>query len=234
MERTPEPELMEDETQARAYAEADFSAPHGHFIELLRERFPALSGATVLDLGCGPGDISRRIARAYPSCRVVGIDASEAMLRIGRELNRRDSLDGRVELRHAHLPVGALGGSPFDALVSNSLLHHLADPATLWTSIERFASSGSAVFVMDLRRPDSPEAARALVDRHAAGEPEVLRRDFLNSLHAAYLPDEVRDQLDRAGLAHLKVEVVSDRHLIVYGIFARDVAPVDAPPGGPA
>lgn len=37
MDRAPEPELMDDAAQAMAYAEADFSEPHGRFIELYRE-----------------------------------------------------------------------------------------------------------------------------------------------------------------------------------------------------
>ena len=43
MERIPEPELMEDEAQARAYAEANFAEPHSHFIELLQAVFPHMT-----------------------------------------------------------------------------------------------------------------------------------------------------------------------------------------------
>ena len=51
--------------------------------------------------------------------------------------------------------------------------------------------------------------------RYSRDEPEVLRRDFYNSLLAAYRPEEVREQLDRAGLKRLRVEAVSDRHWLV-------------------
>ena len=37
MQRIPEPELMTDEGQAIAYANADFEEPHNHFIKLLKE-----------------------------------------------------------------------------------------------------------------------------------------------------------------------------------------------------
>jgi len=40
-------------------------------------------------------------------------------------------------------------------------------------------------------------------------------------LLAAYRPDEVRQQLARAGLEDLTVEVVSDRHMIVWGTLFR-------------
>ncbi|HET9234400.1 MAG TPA: SAM-dependent methyltransferase, partial [Candidatus Eisenbacteria bacterium] len=58
MERIPEPELMTEDEQARAYAQADFEEAHSRFIALFRETFPEVSEGTALDLGCGPGDIT--------------------------------------------------------------------------------------------------------------------------------------------------------------------------------
>lgn len=70
---------------------------------------------------------------------------------------------------------------------------------------------------MDLMRPASREAAYALVAEYAAGEPAILRHDFLHSLLAAYRVDEVVAQLRDAGLASLTAKAVSDRHLLVHG-----------------
>jgi SAM-dependent methyltransferase len=119
----------------------------------------------------------------------------------------------------ARLPEApaALDGRRFELVLSNSLLHHLPDPALLWESVRRFAAPGASVFAMDLLRPENLEAARALVHRHAAGEPELLRRDFFHSLCAAYRPHEVRAQLERAGLDTLACEIASDRHWIAWG-----------------
>ena len=69
---------------------------------------------------------------------------------------------------------------------------------------------------MDLSRPDNTAALEALLES-TRDEPEVLRRDFHNSLLAAYTVEEVSEQLERNGLAHLCVQRVSDRHLIVWG-----------------
>jgi hypothetical protein len=70
---------------------------------------------------------------------------------------------------------------------------------------------------MDLLRPDTRERATQLVEQYAQNEPEILRRDFFNSLLAAYRLDEVTAQLHQAGLSQLQVKVVSDRHFIVWG-----------------
>jgi hypothetical protein len=44
-----------------------------------------------------------------------------------------------------------------------------------------------------------------------------LRRDLLNSLHAAYTAEEVRQQLREAGLPGLAVEEAGPLHLVVWG-----------------
>jgi ubiquinone/menaquinone biosynthesis C-methylase UbiE len=217
MRREPEPELMDAEEQARAYSEADFSEPHERFVDLFAERFPGGPGARVLDLGCGPADVTVRFARRFREASVWGVDGAEAMLVLGRRRVAAAGLEGRVTLERARLPDAALPDGPFETVISNSLLHHLADPGVLWREIALRARAGAALFVMDLMRPDREADARRMVEQYAAGEPEVLRRDFFQSLRAAYRPDEVRGQLSAAGLAHLAVELVSDRHLIVFG-----------------
>ncbi|MBE0428895.1 MAG: class I SAM-dependent methyltransferase [Thermoleophilia bacterium] len=218
MKRIPEPELMEEEEQVRAYARADFDEPHGRFIKLLEEAFSTdeIRGC-VLDLGCGPGDISLRIARAYPRCTVLGIDGSEAMISLGREIISRSGEAGRVELRRLRLPVDKPSGRDYGAIVSNSLLHHLREPEVLWHTIRECGSRGTPVFVMDLMRPASVSQAERMVEDYTAGEPEVLIRDFRASLLAAYDLGEVREQLAKAGLDALPVKEVSDRHLLVAG-----------------
>lgn len=217
MERVPEPELMNDEAQARAYASADFSEPHEHFASLLVDRIGAdAKPRSALDLGCGDGDVTLRVARRLPQCEIDGVDGSHAMLSEARR-RLQDAPEGaRVRLHEVRLPAPELPRSPYPLLYSNSLLHHLGDPTVLWNTLRQNSREDAALFVMDLSRPASEAAARGLVEHHAEGAPEVLRRDFYNSLLAAYRPDEVRAQLREGGLADMTVERVSDRHWIAW------------------
>jgi trans-aconitate methyltransferase len=215
MKRIAEPELMDDPAQARAYAEADFSQPHEDFVLHFRERFPRFRAGRVLDLGCGPADVTQRFAAAFPNAHILGVDGSQAMLRLGRRAIVRAGLQDRVRLQRKYLPCKLPGD--FDALISNSLLHHLAHPMTLWDTIFECSTPGTAVFIMDLSRPASLREARHLVGAYAGDAPEVLRRDFLNSLRAAYRPEEAWRQLQTAGLTKLRIETISDRHWIAWG-----------------
>ena len=219
MERRPEPELMTEDEQAEAYASADFEDAHSRLIRLFRGTFhghPIRGNA--IDLGCGPGDIACRFASAYPDVVVYGVDGSEAMLRQGAAvMERYPGVASRVRLEFGYLPDCSLPQNSYDAVISNSLLHHLQDPQVLWKSVRRFAAPGAPVFIMDLLRPASVDDLELLVEQYAADEPEVLRRDFANSLRAAYSLGEVKDQLVAAGLTEFTVREVTDRHLIVHG-----------------
>jgi len=218
MQRIPEPELMNEPAQAVAYAQADFSEPHSHFVALFAEKFSQLDVAgTVLDLGCGPADVSRRFALAYPHCHIHGIDGAANMLQLGREANIRCHLGHRIELFERCLPCAQLPLAEYDVVISNSLLHHLHEPMVMWNSLLQFAAPGAAVFVMDLMRPETLQHAQALVDIYAEHEQAVLRQDFFASLCAAFTPDEIRQQLTLANLDTFQVETISDRHLIIYG-----------------
>jgi len=218
MQRIPEPELMDEFEQARAYAEADFSEPNERFVELFATEFPELRAGTVLDLGCGPGDIALRLARRNPGLQVDGLDGSRPMLAFGEARLRDDpDLSPRVRFVQGILPGAKLPRSHYDAIVSNSLLHHLHDPRVLWRAVSGLGAAGAAVLVMDLYRPGSAGTAQEIVEAYAGEEPEVLKRDFYNSLCAAFQPAEVREQLASCGLGALEVRTVSDRHMIVAG-----------------
>lgn len=219
MERIPEPELMDDEAHAFAYAEADFEEPHNEFITQFQETFShsGISGY-VLDLGCGPADITCRFARAYQNCFIHGIDGSEPMLHCGRRIIEKCmDIKDHIELIHGILPKAKLPREKYDVIISNSLLHHLSNPYVLWDAVKRYAVSNAPIFIKDLKRPESPDEARAIVEKYSGKEPDILKRDFYNSLLAAFEVDEIVEQLKVAGLAYLSVQVVSDRHIVISG-----------------
>ncbi|HUK83648.1 MAG TPA: class I SAM-dependent methyltransferase [Verrucomicrobiae bacterium] len=219
MNRVPEPELMLDDAQARAYAEADFESAHSRYPKLFAEMFPNRPAtALVLDIGCGPCDVTIRFARANSGYTFHAVDGSAAMLTHGRERIARDAdVVKRVRLIEGCIPSAAIPAKNYDVILSSSLLHHLPDPQALWTTVRQYAKRGTLVFVVDLFRPDNRTDAEALTAKYAGGEPDVLRRDFLNSLLAAFTVEEVREQLDATKLSELTVKTISDRHLMIWG-----------------
>ena len=85
MERVPEPELMEKKEQVISYDEADFSEGEVNLINqinqyLLKKNISLGKKDLIVDLGCGPGNISEKLAIKWPNTEVVGIDGSKEMI----------------------------------------------------------------------------------------------------------------------------------------------------------
>jgi trans-aconitate 2-methyltransferase len=92
------------------------SRPFADLLSQVRSDDPAL----VVDLGCGHGPPTLTLARLWPQARVVGVDASEAMLEAARGLD----VEGRVEWVQSDLrewDPASLGQAP-DVLVTSSTL----------------------------------------------------------------------------------------------------------------
>jgi len=215
MDRVLEPEIMDGEAEAAAYARADFSDSNQAYVIDVVSRFPEVRG-NVVDLGCGPGDIAIRLSRAAATARITAVDASAAMLAIARAALRSAEPDSRVRFIEGRLPGVALAEASFDLVLSKDMLHHLPDPQVLWSEIRRLGRPGAGVCVMDLSRPDSAAAAHEIVERVSGAEHPLLKTDFYNSLCAAFTADEVRAQLAAAQL-HLTVSQLTERHLCVRG-----------------
>ena len=208
---------MEDAEQALAYAKADFSTSNQWYVDHLVADFPKNLG-NVLDIGCGPADVPVRLGRAHSTIRITAIDGSTAMLAHARKAVAGAGLHKRIATVQGYIPGLPFDEHSFDAVLSKDLLHHLPDPMVLWSEARRLGRRGAAVYVMDLFRPASSEAARSIVQTVAGNEHPILQEDFYNSLCAAFTVEEVRSQIRQSGLA-LDVIQTSDRHMLIRGLL---------------
>ena len=85
MERRAEPELMNTKDQVDSYSEADFSKGEIKFIRFIKNylkknNIHLTHNDLIVDLGCGPGNISERLSKEWPNTSVLGIDGSKEMI----------------------------------------------------------------------------------------------------------------------------------------------------------
>ena len=217
MQRATEPELMIDPEQAKAYAEADFNKSHSNILLKFDQLFPDVEiDGLVLDLGCGPGDITFRFAYRFPQARFIGIDGSPAMLDFAEARKQREfEVAAQLNFVESYIPSDSIPTESYQAIISGSFLHHLHDPQVMWNCVKRYGQAGTKVFISDLCRPRSQEIARQIVLENSADEPQVLQDDYYYSLLAAFTPEEIAEQLLIAGLPQLQVHL--DGNMYVYG-----------------
>jgi len=96
------------------------------FVELIA-RVPATAPSTVVDLGCGPGNLTRLLAERWPQARVVGIDSSPEMIATARASGAAvdfevGDLREWVSTRSTTGGARSTTGSAADVLVSNATL----------------------------------------------------------------------------------------------------------------
>lgn len=201
--------------EAKAYADADFADVNAAFVERLAELAGPRETALALDLGTGPADIPLRLWRRRPGWKIVAADVSRAMLELARA--PLTSAGAAVWLVEQDSKGAPFKDGAFDVVFSNSILHHISDTGRFWGEVRRVCRPDTLLFLRDLARPDSEEAAWAIVERYSGKESDLLKEEFYRSLLSAYGVEEVRAQLAEAGLGGLRVETVTDRHLDIFG-----------------
>ena len=180
------------------------------YLEMMREEVPlyetlqeqvaaACAGREVvyaLELGTGTGETARRVLAGHPGARMVGIDDSEEMLGIARELlgEAADLQRGRLE---EPLPI-----AEFDLVFSCLAVHHLdaTEKADLFRRVHGALRSGGRFVLGDVIVPDDPADVVTPID-HDEGYDK---------------PDRVDDQLRWLGDAGFDARIAwLDRDLVV-------------------
>jgi len=116
----------------------------------------APDGATILEVGCGPGHLANLMAGKY-GLDVTGLDLDPDMIELARA-NAERQLVGE---RRPSFVVGDVAALPFpdatfDRVVSTLSMHHWADPVAGSAEIGRVLKPGGRALIWDFRRGGVP------------------------------------------------------------------------------
>jgi len=142
----------------------------------------------------------------------MAIDLAVSMLDIAnRNVDCASCLDS-IQLAHVDAKETCFETDMFDAVISNSIIHHIPEPLTVVQEMIRITRDEGIIFVRDLMRPDSAAEVDALVKKWASDESDYTKRLFHESLHASLTLDEMRNLVAESGVAPETVTATSDRH----------------------
>ena len=210
--RVLEPEAMDTPEEADAYDAMDHAAVNDCFVADFLAAHGPCRGGELLDVGTGPGRIPIALGHADPHARILGIDLAEPMLDRARRNTAGAGLAGRIRFERADAKALPYADGAFEALLSNTIVHHIPEPARVLAEMARVVAPGGTLFVRDLARPETGDDVARLVEQYAGAEAPAARALFEASLHAALTVDEVRDLVRALGLPDTGVEMTSDRH----------------------
>lgn len=180
------------------------SVYHTHLLPYLRTRGDSCP-IRVLDIGCGGGDVLRRIVTRGRAdgfdVTGVGIDPDERSLAVALAAPAMP----RVEYRATDSARLVEAGERFDVVISNHLLHHLATPDLHAVLSDTDRLSEGLVLHSDIARSRLAYLAYA-VGITPLAQGSFLRTDGLRSIRRSWTADELRGALRTALLPGWRVE----------------------------
>ena len=229
MERNVEPELMEKKDQVDSYAIADFSEGENNLIKqisyyLSKNDINLGEKDLIVDLGCGPGNISEKLSIKWPEAMVVGIDGSKEMI-LKAEFNKKNSSNrGKLKnLSYICTDIKKLEPSKISLeknitlLVSNSLIHHITYLDDFFNCVKRLSTNITINFHKDLKRPIDEKSALELKAKCSSKYNDILTNDYYASLKASYTFIELKNFILDNKLTSLEVFEEGDQYLVIYG-----------------
>ena len=136
-ERNPQAEQMGDESMARNLAwQAQAIWPQ---VQRLFDRYALEGVIAVLDLGCGTGEITRRLAQHYPQARLLGVDILEGNLARAR---LGDDSGGRIHYAQGDAFALDAADASFDLVVCRHMSQAVPDFPQVLAEITRALKPG--------------------------------------------------------------------------------------------
>jgi ubiquinone/menaquinone biosynthesis C-methylase UbiE len=184
--------------------------------------FLAFAGAfdpplRILDAGTGtaliPIELCSRFRAADPfPLQIVATDLAREMLRVAERNVAAAGFGDAIELRCVDCKALPDAGASFDAVMSNSIVHHIPRPRDVLAELWRVLRPGGVFFLRDLLRPPDAATLNHLVATYAGEENAHQQAMFRDSLHAALTLNELRELLADVGIPPEAAMPTTDRH----------------------
>ena len=126
-----------------------------HRMAVAAEISAELDAPTVLDVGCGSGHVAQHLLVNAGAAHVTGIDFSDSMLALAKDLFEREGLAARAEWIEGDVFNHDWGDRRFDLVIALGVFDYVERASDLW---QRMLSLASRAVVASFPSPDFPRA----------------------------------------------------------------------------
>jgi ubiquinone/menaquinone biosynthesis C-methylase UbiE len=216
LNRVLEPEVMDTVADAVDYDTMDHSQVNCVFVDDLLRVWPTWPACCrVFDAGTGTALIPIELLRRGISAQIVAADAASEMLRLAERNIAAAGFAANITCAEVDCKQLPDADASYDVVMSNSIIHHIPQPAVVIYECWRILKPGGMLFLRDLHRPRDEAEWKQLLQSYAGDANAHQRQLFGDSLRAALTVDEVRELVAPLGIAADAVQMTSDRHWTV-------------------
>lgn len=221
--RVLEPEVMDTALEAEDYNAMDHSHVNRVFVDDFLSALQSIPAPTnrpwrIFDAGTGTALIPIEVVRRGIPVEIMASDLAEQMLIVARRNIVQAGLESYIHLIRSDCKSLDDGDATFEAVISNSIVHHIPEPVAVLKECWRILRPGGFLFFRDLLRPRDDRELEGLVQTYAGTANDHGRQMFRDSLHAALTVDEVATFAAAIGIARSSVRATSDRHWTLAAI----------------
>ncbi|TXT58120.1 MAG: hypothetical protein BAJALOKI1v1_1750008 [Promethearchaeota archaeon] len=150
---------------------------------------------TIVDLGCGSGNLIVQLAKNFPDQSIIGVDISQEMLNAAKKRVEREVPSRGIEFKKGSSQSLPFPDNSVDFLISSLSLHHWLDPLEALNEIFRVLQKGGSLIIFDFRRNSRNFFYNLLSFATKIVVPKALKRinEPLGSLLSSYSENEIKE-----------------------------------------
>ncbi|MFW9970735.1 MAG: class I SAM-dependent methyltransferase [Candidatus Odinarchaeota archaeon] len=208
-ERVPSIEAIDDPTVVKAFERMTNTPP----FELLRRKVISTikklnPKGSLVDIGCGSGNLIVQIAKKISNLNLMGIDISEEIIKTAIKRAEESGVLEKVNFKVGNVDKLPLLNDSIDFIVNTLSLHHWSDPIMAFKEIYRVLNENGTCIVFDFRRNSRKFFYGLLKFATKIVVPKPLKRinEPLGSLMAAYNKSEISQILSEIPFIEIEIK----------------------------
>jgi ubiquinone/menaquinone biosynthesis C-methylase UbiE len=206
--RTSNFEGIDDPAVAKAFERMTnflpFKLLRGKFISQLKKITPQ---GTLVDLGCGSGNLIVEIAEKIPTLNLIGLDISSEILEFAKKRAVDKKMEQKMEFKVGNAEEMPFEDNSIDILISSLSLHHWINPVNVFKEIYKVLKPDGTFLIFDFRRDSRKFFYGFITFVTKIIVPKALKKvkEPLGSLLSSYTPEEVLQFCSQASLQDIKI-----------------------------